>query len=153
MHDAISRDNLWVWKSEQDSIARGEIPQTVARRFARYHLVDNTRGEPPMWKSHEVKRIEMKLDGSKLTGEFELQTDDGKHRYVGKLLGLVESKDGRVTRFDVVAKGTFRGHGRYTQRPPKGDFPVAIAFALADMKDVADNIPPQGSRGWVRGYR
>lgn len=153
MQNAISRDNFWIWKDEHKAIARGEMPQTVARRFARYHLVDNTRGEPEMWRVDEVKRIDIKLDGSRLTGDFELQTADGKRRFNGKLFGYVETKDGRVTRFDVVAKGLFRGHGRYTRKPPRGDFPVAIAFTLADMKDVADRIPPQGSRGWIRGYR
>jgi hypothetical protein len=29
---------------------------------------------------------------------------------------------------------------------------LAIAFTLADGSDVADGVPPQGSRGWVQGY-
>ena len=66
--------------------------------------------------------------------------------------GFVVCEDGRVTRFDLVASGQFRGHGRYTGNAPKGQFPLAVAFKLADGSDVADRIPPQGSRGWVAGY-
>ena len=62
------------------------------------------------------------------------------------------TKGGKVTRLDVVAKGEFWGEGTYTRRAPKGRFPLAIAFTLADGKDAADTIPPQGSRGWVQGY-
>ena len=65
---------------------------------------------------------------------------------------LVERRDGRVTRFDLAARGMFWGEGRYTRRAPEGKFPLAVMFTLADGKDVADRIPPQGSRGWVPGY-
>ena len=67
-------------------------------------------------------------------------------------MAFVESKDGRVTRFDVVVKGLFRGEGPYTRGAPKGEFPLAISLQLADGSDVADGIPPQGSRGWLDGY-
>ena len=72
--------------------------------------------------------------------------------YEANLRGEVKVKAGRVVRFDVVAHGDFWGEGRYTRRAPKGRFPLAVSFTLADGSDVADNIPPQGSRGWVRGY-
>ena len=39
-----------------------------------------------------------------------------------------------------------------TRNAPKGRFPFAVAFTLADGSDVADKIPPQGSRGWLEGY-
>ena len=51
-----------------------------------------------------------------------------------------------------MAHGQFHGEGTYTRNAPKGKFPLAIAFTLADGKDAADTIPPQGSRGWVPGY-
>jgi len=46
----------------------------------------------------------------------------------------------------------FWGEGRYTRRAPEGRFPFAVSFTLADGSDIADAIPPQGSRGWVGGY-
>jgi hypothetical protein len=44
---------------------------------------------------------------------------------------------GKVTPLDLIAKGKF---------------PLEISFTLADGRDTADAIPPQGSRGWLRGY-
>lgn len=149
---AISRDNLWVSKREHAALAKGGVPQTLQHRIARFHLVDNTRGEPPMWKEAELNVCRMSLQGTTLTGRVELRSADGRREFKCDLLGDVEVAGGKVTRFDIVAKGKFRGEGRYTRGAPKGEFPLGIAFRLADMKDIADRIPPQGSRGWVDGY-
>lgn len=149
---SLSRDNLWVTRREHEALTRGMIPATLQSRIARYHLVDNTRGEPPMWRPQEIRRLDMKLAGGKLSGRVQLATADGRRRYTANLLGTVEVKKGRVVRFDVVALGQFRGEGRFTRGAPKGDFPLAVAFSLADGTDVADGVPPQGSRGWVQGY-
>ena len=81
-----------------------------------------------------------------------LRTAKGDRGYEAELLGRIETKAGKVTRLDVVAKGEFWGEGTYTRNAPKGRFPLAIAFTLADGKDAADTIPPQGSRGWLPGY-
>lgn len=149
---ALSRDNLWISKSEHDALARGEVPKTLQVRIAKFHLVDNTRGEPPMWRDEEVRSVDMKLEDGKLTGTAHLETKDGKRGYEVELLGEVETADGKVTRFDVVALGDFWGEGQYTRNAPAGKFPLGISFTLADGSDIADAIPPQGSRGWVRGY-
>lgn len=149
---SVSRDNLWITHSEQQSIVDGQIPPAVQKRIARFHLVDNTRGEPPMWKKNEIKNIGFKLDGNKLTGSAVLGTSDGSRGYECQFFGFIETEHGKVTRFDVVAQGDFWGEGRYTTGAPKGRFPLAISFSMADGADTADAIPPQGSRGWVRGY-
>lgn len=149
---AISRDNLWINAEEQKAIASGTIPELVQRRIARYHLVDNTRGEPPMWRENEIQEISMKIESGTLTGSVKLKTKDGRRGYEAAFYGKVESSEGKVTRFDVVAKGLFWGEGRYTRNAPKGKFPLAVTFRIGDGSDVADAIPPQGSRGWVRGY-
>ena len=149
---AISRDNLWISKEEHDAIASGNIPEIVQRRIARFHLVDNTRGEPPMWRSNEVIQVDIKIDGNTMTGSARLETADKSRGYAPKIVGKIEVMEGRVTRFDIVAKGEFWGEGRYTKNAPKGKFPLVVTFRLADGNDVADGIPPQGSRGWVRGY-
>ena len=150
--NALSRDNLWVTKEEHEALAAGKVPSALQRRIARYHLVDNTRGEPPMWKADEVRSIEFSLEDGRLSGAVHLETASGKRGYKVSLLGRVEKKDGRVTRFDLVARGEFWGEGTYTRGAPKGRFPLAASFTLADGSDIADGVPPQGSRGWVRGY-
>ncbi|MFK7817160.1 MAG: hypothetical protein AB8G99_00455 [Planctomycetaceae bacterium] len=149
---ALSRDNLWVSAEEHKALVNGEVPAQLRQRIARFHLVDNTRGEPSMWRKDEVIDCTIQVTDGTISGMAHLRTKDGSRVFKCQLAGKLEVKNGKVTRFDIVAKGLFRGEGQYTRRAPKGDFPLAIAFRLADMKDIADPIPPQGSRGWVDGY-
>ena len=150
--DTLSRDNLWVTKEEQDALAAGRVPPALQKRIARYHLVDNTRGEPPMWKADEIRSIEFSLKDGRLSGSVHLETASGERGYKVSLLGHVEKKNGKITRFDLVALGEFWGEGTYTRGAPKGRFPLGASFTLTDGSDIADGVPPQGSRGWVRGY-
>ncbi|MEM7234850.1 MAG: hypothetical protein AAF517_21905 [Planctomycetota bacterium] len=152
MHNALSRDNLWLTAEEQNELTRGVLPEALKRRLARYHLVDNTRGEPPMWKKDEVRQLDLALSKGEIKGKVKLGTSDKKRGFEGSLLGYLRTEKGRVTQFDLVARGEFWGEGRYTKRAPKGRFPFAVVFSLADGSDVADAIPPQGSRGWIDGY-
>ena len=149
---SLSRDNLWISAAEQQALAKGQVTQSLQHRIARFHLVDNTRGEPPMWKEKEIRQIKITLDGTTLRGTVHLETDDGKRGYVAQLMGKIEMGSGKVVRFDMVADGSFWGQGPYSGNAPKGRFPFAVGFRLADGTDAADQIPPQGSRGWVQGY-
>ena len=149
----IGRDNFWIRADEHQALARGKVLPGLAIRLARFHLVDNTRGEPPMWQAEEIVKWKIQLsDDGRLVGFVHLSTAAGDREFKADLLGVVESKRGVVTRFDVVARGKFRGEGRYTRGAPKGEFPLAVAFRLADGSDIADGVPPQGSRGWLDGY-
>ena len=149
---SLGRDNLWIRADEHAALANGQLPQSLLKRIARFHLIDNTRGEPPMWNDNEIKKFEGTLRNGQLRATVHLRTAKSDRGYEAELLGRIETKAGKVTRLDVVAKGEFWGEGTYTRRAPKGRFPLAIAFTLADGKDAADTIPPQGSRGWVQGY-
>ena len=150
--NSISRDNLWITASEHAALLRGQFPESLQRRIARYHLVDNTRGEPPMWQPAELRTVDMQLRGTRLTGSVRLETEQADRGYKADLVGKVEVQDGRLARFDIVFLGQFWGEGPFTRGAPKGEFPLAISFTLADGSEVADQIPPQGSRGWVDGY-
>ena len=149
---AVSRDNMWVNAKERTAIVDGSIPVTVQRRLARYHLVDNTRGEPPMWSDTEIKKIDLNVDDGVIVGTADLRTKDGSRGFVADLRGRIEVSDRQVRALDLVALGEFWGEGRYTRGAPKARFPLAITFRLADGEDPADRIPPQGSRGWIEGY-
>ena len=149
---SLGRDNLWIRADEHTKLAKGQLPKSLLKRLARYHLVDNTRGEPTMWRENEIEKLEGKITNGQLRATVQLKTAKGDRGYHTQLLGKLEIKNGRVTRLDLVAKGQFWGEGTYTRNAPKGKFPLAIAFTLADGKDTADTIPPQGSRGWVQGY-
>ena len=117
---SLSRDNLWLTNKEHESIVNGVIPAKVQRRIARFHLVDNTRGEPPMWRDDEIKSINMKLENGKLTGNASLSTRDGSRTFDCDFYGYVKTSDGMITRFDVIALGKFFGEGTYTKNAPKG---------------------------------
>jgi hypothetical protein len=149
---SMSRDNLWVSKAEHQALVRGEFPDSLQQRIARFHLVDNTRGEPPFWNEKDVQKVQFTATSGRLKGEAHLETANHQRGYEATINGIVEVKDETVVRFDAVVLGEFWGSGRYTSEPPKGRFPLAISFTLADGSDVADKIPPQASRGWVRGY-
>jgi len=152
MRGSLGRDNLWIRKDEAEALGRGEVPPSVARRIARYHLIDNTRGEPPMWGAEEVKKLEFSLKEGRLSGVVRLEAARGDRGFEGEILGFVEAKDGKVARIDLVAKGQFWGGGRYTGGAPPGKFPFAVAFTLAAGDDETDKVPPQGTKGWLRGY-
>lgn len=150
--EGIGRDNFWITGPEHEELVSGRVPATLQRRMVRFHFVDNTRGEPPMWEPEEIVSLSMELNDGILTGSVELRTAKEDRSYSAQLYGVVETEGAKVMRFDVVARGLFEGHGEYTKGPPPGKFPLAISFSLADGSDIADRIPPQGSRGWVENY-
>lgn len=149
---AISRDNLWITPKEKAELVAGRVPATLQRRIARFHLVDNTRGEPPMWKAGEIKEMDLQIDKGTLVGSVRLETEDGSRGYQAELRGHIRVVGDNITGLDLVALGEFYGEGRYTQNAPDGKFPLAVAFQLADGTDVADAVAPQGARGWLDGY-
>jgi len=148
----LSRDNLWISATEHKDLVAGKFAPTLQQRIARFHLVDNTRGEPPMWEEAEVLKMELAINEGKIKGSTLLRTKSGDRSFEAKLLGQIQVKDGKVIRFDIVAKGEFQGEGTFTKGAPKGKFPLAVSFELSDGTEVADKIPPQASRGWVQGY-
>jgi hypothetical protein len=150
--ESIGRDHLWLRKDEADALAKGTLPASVKDRLVRYHLIDNTRGEPPMWRTDEVKKLELTLKDGKLSGTIHVETKSGDRGYQATLLGTLESKDGKVVRFDLLAKGDFWGEGTFSRGAPKGRFPFAVAFSLADPDSATSKVPPQAARGNVKAY-
>ena len=133
-------------KDEAKSFINGTLTDSLLQRIVRYHLVDNTRGTPTGWTENEIKKAEITLQGGRLKGRVHLETKDGKRGYEADLLGFLEVKDGKVTRFDIVAHGEFWGQGTYTPGAPKGRFPLAIAFSLAEPSDPLYNLVPDAVR-------
>jgi len=131
-------DRLWVRKDEAQALAEGRFPETLKRRIARWHLIDNYFFGQNADKA--VKKFEVTLTDGRLTGSVEI----GGLRL--DLLGFIEVKEGKVTRFDLVAKGTRQyppgAKGGYYQELSTEPFPVAYAFTLADPKHFTFKIPP-----------
>jgi hypothetical protein len=143
---SLGREHLWIRQDEIQTLARGDLPESLKKRIVRFHLVDNTRGTPTGWTDMEIKKLEMTLDKGSLRGTVQLETKDGRRGYHASLLGFIQTKDGKVTRFDIVANGLFWGHGTYTPGAPAGKFPLAIAFTLADVNDPLTKLVPDAVR-------
>ena len=156
--ESVGRDNAWLSSAERKALLEciqkgGEVPSRIARRLARFHLIDNTRGEPPRWQADEIRELKLRVDKSgKIQGIVHLETKSGKRGFTAQILGVAKVEQGTITQFDLVAKGDFWGEGPYTGRGPKGKFPLAIAFRIADGSDPADTIAPHGTKGWLEGY-
>lgn len=147
---STGRDHLWLTGEEARELAAGRMPPALVRRIARFHLVDNTRGEPPMWAPGEVREARIvrvpERGRWRLEGRARLEAEGGERSGEVELLGYVEAREGKVTRFDLVARGRFQGRGRYTEvSAPVGPFTLAVAFRLAGKEEAA-KVPPQGAR-------
>jgi hypothetical protein len=166
---SASHDHLWLTKDEWPELLppapkkgeRAPLPAAVADRILRFHLVDNTRGEPPMWNKEEVRlqqmtltvdqvtseRIQLRLDGNALLAT-DAPLDKGGRGYEVRLLGYLEynPRDRIIQRFDIVALGDHWGEGTYTRGARPGRTPLGIAFELVRGDLAADRVPPQGAR-------
>jgi hypothetical protein len=143
------RDNLWIRKDEVAALARGQLPESLKKRIARCHLINTTGGHltaGAMWKPEHVKRLEMKLADGRLTGAVDLEgwvkgpARNDHSRYSVHLLGFVEVKDGKLTRFDVVAAGPAcrvagSGPGIETHGEIGVPYTLAIGFRLSTDQD------------------
>ncbi len=143
------RDNLWIRKDEVATLARGQLPDSLKKRIARCHLINTTGGHltaGAMWKQEHVKRLDMRLAGGRLTGEVDLEgwvkgpARNDHSRYSVRLLGFVEVKDGKLTRFDVVAVGPAcrvagSGPGIETHGEVGVPYTLAIGFRLSTDQD------------------
>jgi hypothetical protein len=160
----VARDHLWVYPEEVDAIlAGGEFPKTLAYRMARYHLVDNIRGEPNMWSLKEVKTATFKATAKKgtgavrtfaLQGDYDMATSDAARGLKGTMEGeiVIDPATKKVVRFRAYGEAEAWGRGEYTPNPPPGRF--KMVFAIVDVADeIARTTPPQAAAYWDGDYR
>jgi hypothetical protein len=167
--EAAARDHLWLTEAEWKSLVPAEpkagervpVPAAVAERMLRFHLVDNTRGEPPMWRREDIRRqeltltveevtpaaVRLRLDGSALLAT-RADAETAERGFDVRLLGYIgyDRAARAIDRFDVVAVGDHWGRGTYTGRARPGREPLGVAFVLANGKSAADRVPPQAAR-------
>jgi hypothetical protein len=167
--DQAARDHLWLTEAEWKALVpadpkkgdKAPLPAAVAERVLRFHLTDNTRGEPDMWRREDVRSqeltvtveevtpaaVRLRLDGSALlaTRADAAKADRG---FDVRLLGGVRYDRAKkaIDRFDVVAVGDHWGQGRFTGGARPGRQPLGVAFELAGGKSAADLVPPQAAR-------
>jgi hypothetical protein len=166
-----AQDHLWLleveWKSLLAVDARAgtevELPRAVVDRMIRFHMTDNTRGEPEMWEAGQIRKnrlratvVESSANNLKLRleGELLLSTEadaaSAKRGYDARLLGYIELDRAKpvITRFDVVVLGEHWGESTFTRGARPGRMPLGVVFELADGKQAADAVPPQAARNW-----
>jgi hypothetical protein len=167
--DKTAHDHLWLTAEEIQSLVPAgarvgdsfPLPRAIAQRLLRFHLVDNTRGEPPFWTREQVRQNDLRLRVEevsdkgvrlKLVGHALLSTNADDRRadrgFDVHLLGTVEvdARKVRLLRFDVVAVGDHWGQGRYTGGARPGRTPLGVAIEVAEEGSQGRDVPPQGAR-------
>jgi hypothetical protein len=167
--DEAARDHLWLTESEWRSLAparakRGDqfpLADKIAERICRFHLIDNTRGEPPLWGREEVRSrkftitveeassagIRVRLDGAAVIATH-ADASKADRGYDVRLMGYIhfDTANDALDRFELVAVGDHWGDGTYTRGARPGRTPLGVAFELASGKSPSDRVPPQAAR-------
>ena len=136
---ALGSDRLWVRKDEADALAAGTFPESLKGRMMRHHV--------QYVMSKDAKSLDVAIKGGRIEGTVPLGGSQAD------CLGFVESKGGKVTRFELLVKGLARrvedhGFSACLSVVPK-DTPVpgALFFELADPKDGLAGVLPHRARG------
>lgn len=166
--DRPARDHVWLTRAEWQSLVPADphtgqtlpMPAALTRRLVRFHLLDNTRGEPAAWRAGEVRKASLTwtvtaVSDAELTltlnGEALLASDadvkKAKRGYDAALRGVLRYDRARkvITRLDLLALGEHWGRSTFTPGNRPGRQPLGIAFELAGTTP-ADLIPPQMAR-------
>lgn len=164
-----ARDHLWIQEKELKALLPGnpkagqiiEMPTKIAERINRFHLVDNTRGEPPFWSRKEVHstsmkltirnvtqtKISMKLDGrSLMANDADISKASRGFDVAFEGTVAIDRKTDRITQFDILALGEHWGGGQYTSIPRPGRSPIGLVFELVEPKTPKDTVPPQAAK-------
>jgi hypothetical protein len=138
----------------------------VLYRLLRFHLVDNTRGEPPFWGIKDIRRQNVRATVSEVSadvltlqvaGDVLLATApdpaQAKIGFEASLQGTLrlDRAKGTLAAFDLIAVGEHWGQGPFTPNPRPGRAPLGILFSLTTGESGVDVVPPQGAREW-NGY-
>lgn len=156
LNDGVGRDFCWIYQNELREVAElaaqgdpFEIPATIARRIARFHLVDDVRGTPNMWEPKEIKKLNLsaKPVGAgqlALAGEFALRSRNGRRGYAGKIDGTItfNAETAAWTRVRLLADGTAFGAGTYTPNQPKKPYRLLVGLLETDLPE-ARIVPPE----------
>jgi len=167
--DRPARDHVWLTREEWQSLIptgprKGQIvpmPATLTRRLVRFHLLDNTRGEPAYWRTEDLRKVSLTWTVTsvtdaeltlELTGSALVSTDakveKANRGYDAALRGVLryDRLSKRITQLDVLALGEHWGRSTFTPGDRPGRTPLGIAFELVSGETAADRIPPQAAR-------
>jgi hypothetical protein len=171
--DHSARDHMWIQAEEVKDLVpekrevgfKFPVPEAIAERLARFHLIDNTRGEPPTWSREQVRSRRMELTVVSVTADFidlsldgdaVMATDADLSKanigYEVRLGGRMRYslKKNAFEKFEIVALGQHWGDHAHMQPARPGKTHLGVSIEIAGNKP-GDKVPPQGSR-WLDGY-
>lgn len=139
----VGHDRLWVRKDEAEQLAGGIFPESLKTRIARFHLYPTYYGLiGPDWEKDGKRNVDVTLSQGQIRGKVEIKADEGKRGYTPDLVGRVEAEGGKVTRFDLVARGWYWENARWEGKPTNGMRLLAVGFTLASEDDPSRVVPP-----------
>ncbi|MGL4424178.1 MAG: hypothetical protein ACRCZF_26215 [Gemmataceae bacterium] len=158
-----SRDFCWIFPKELENLRAGKAPESLVKRWLRFHLIDNTRGEPSMWGRKDLERADTAIhhDGivTKLDVNYSLRTaasaENPERGQTGQLHAefRFDPATGQCLAAEVLALGDHWGASEFTQKGVRpGKQPLGFVMTLADAKVPAHQVAPQAAREWDR-YR
>jgi hypothetical protein len=137
-------DRVWAGKAEAAALARGKVPDKLKQRLAVH--VAYVMGS-------KVKSFDLRLCDQRLSGSVLLASGERCG-----LLGAVEARDGKLSRFELIVKGRNvadvhndgMAAGPLTVKP-KGKIELGLAFMRVDPKDELARVRPLASRDYGGG--
>jgi hypothetical protein len=180
--DAWNQDFAWFTKDEAEQYLADkiepertrEVPLTLIERLARFHLLDNVRGQTSPFPARAIEDatltsrvtavdgdvVSLRLEGRTKAvqkGDWSIRGFDDMDRPSGqqrgmelKLLGSArfERKQGRFVGFEVLAVGTRWGGTQYNCRDNDlAPAPFGVVLSLAGASP-ADRVAPEHFRGY-----
>ncbi|HEV3026115.1 MAG TPA: hypothetical protein VG457_01000 [Planctomycetota bacterium] len=182
--DAWNQDFAWFNKDEAKQFLAGkigpgrtrEVPRTLVERLARFHFLDNVRGQTSPFPARAIKEatltsrvtavdgdvVSLRLEGRTKAvqkGEWSIRGFEDMNRPSGqerglemKLLGSArfDRKQGRFVGFEVVAVGTRWGGTQYNCRENDlAPAPYGAVLYLAGASR-AERVAPEHFRSYGR---
>jgi hypothetical protein len=162
LNKGVGRDHLWILGSDLKKIAAAaasgsafQMPQDLRMRIARFHLLDNVRGQPDPWLVSEVKKASIRMTPVgrrggdmiyKLEGSFAMRNSSGDRGLEGSLTGELEIDvaRNRVSWLRMIADGTAWGESKFTAHGPVGKYPLMIAMMNVD-DTLSRTVDPDGA--------
>jgi hypothetical protein len=160
INNSVGRDHLWIYPREVEQLVEAAqqskayaLPRPLVARMVRFHLIDNVRGEPDMWRDTEIRQADFPASTISNTsqavtiafdGHFAQQTKNNKRGLEGSINGIIEidKSSKKITRFRAIGQGVAWGVSRFTPGAPAGRFPMQ--FAMIDTDDaIAKVVPPE----------
>ncbi|MHC5063879.1 MAG: hypothetical protein ACYTG5_07880 [Planctomycetota bacterium] len=170
---AWNRDYAWFtaeeirsWIPEQPALGASKaMPSRHVERLARFHLMDNVRGQTSDYKRSEIEHAEMRWRVESVTADelvlslsgstrAEVERGDYPHGFAAELEGVAswDLKARRFSAFELRAQAESWGHTRFNNRrrgPESRAIGVVMRLAPTDAPKVAPAFI--WNYGWSRG--